>query len=186
LNSLKAQVNPHFLFNSLNSIYSQALVKSEQTAETVLELSNLLRYMLYEVGDDLVPLAKEVEMLENYIELQKLRVDDGAHVNMTISGDIEGVQIAPLLVFPLVENAFKHGLKGASEEAFVQIDWAIGAEIAVSIRNNLGSVDDMEKGKYGGIGLENVKRRLQLIYPGRHELKINQKDNEFHVNLLLK
>ncbi len=115
LNSLKTQVNPHFLFNSLNSIYSQALSKSDQTAETVLELSNLLRYMLYEVGEDKVDLSKELEMMENYIELQKLRLELGTDVKFNISGDVASQKIAPLLFFPLVENAFKHGAKGDSK-----------------------------------------------------------------------
>ncbi len=186
LNSLKAQVNPHFLFNSLNSIYSQALAKSDQTAETVLELSNLLRYMLYEVGDDLVLVSKEVEMLENYIELQKLRVEDAAHVSFVVNGNLSETKIAPLLVFPLVENAFKHGLKGSSEDAFVKIELKVDDQITFDIRNNMGQVDDMEQGKYGGIGLENVKRRLALIYPNRHQLEINTLENEFQVKLILK
>lgn len=186
LNSLKAQVNPHFLFNSLNSIYSQALAKSDQTAETVLELSNLLRYMLYEVGDDLVLVSKEVEMLENYIELQKLRLEDAAHVSFVVNGNLSETKIAPLLVFPLVENAFKHGLKGSSEDAFVKIELKVDDQITFDIRNNMGQVDDMEQGKYGGIGLENVKRRLALIYPNRHQLEINTLENEFQVKLILK
>lgn len=186
LNSLKAQVNPHFLFNSLNSIYSQALAKSDQTAETVLELSNLLRYMLYEVGDDLVLVSKEVEMLENYIELQKLRVEDAAHVSFVVNGNLSETKIAPLLVFPLVENAFKHGLKGSSEDAFVKIELNVEEQITFDVRNNMGQVDDMEQGKYGGIGLENVKRRLALIYPNRHQLEINALENEFQVKLILK
>ena len=186
LNSLKAQVNPHFLFNSLNSIYSQALTKSDQTAETVLELSNLLRYMLYEVGDDLVPVSKELEMLENYIELQKLRVENSTHVSFEVKGDVGNAKIAPLLVFPLVENAFKHGLKGDSEDAFVKITMTIQDQITFEVSNNRGHVDDMEQGKYGGIGLENVKRRLELIYPNRYQFKIDQTDNEFHVKLDLR
>jgi LytS/YehU family sensor histidine kinase len=186
LNSLKAQVNPHFLFNSLNSIYSQALAKSEQTADTVLELSNLLRYMLYEVGEDMVPLSKEIEMLENYIELQKLRVDESAHISWRVSGELEGVKIAPLLIFPLVENAFKHGLKGASEDSYVRVSVHVDQSILIEIENNIGEVDDMEKGKYGGIGLENVKRRLELIYPRQYELVIDDKDDSFHVKLELK
>lgn len=186
LNSLKAQVNPHFLFNSLNSIYSQALAKSDQTAETVLELSNLLRYMLYEVGEDMVPLEKEVEMIENYVELQKLRVENAEHVKFQIEGELDQVEIAPLLVFPLVENAFKHGLKGASQDAYVQIHLEVTDKIKFECKNNLGQVDDMEEGKYGGIGLENVKRRLELIYPDKYQLEINSDQNEFHVKLELR
>lgn len=186
LNSLKTQINPHFLFNSLNSIYSQALAKSEQTAETVLELSNLLRYMLYEVGEDQVLLVKEVEMLENYIELQKIRLDDQSKVQFLVKGDLDGVKVAPLLFFPLVENAFKHGLKGDEKEDYVSIELTINSGITFSIKNNLGQIDDMEKGKYGGIGLENVRRRLELIYPERHVFEVNKSEKDFQAKLILK
>lgn len=185
LNSLKTQINPHFLFNSLNSIYSQALAKSDQTSETVLELSNLLRYMLYEVEEDKVPLVKEVEMLENYIELQKLRLEDGSKVEFAVQGDLEKVVIAPLLLFPLVENAFKHGMKDSSEHLLITIKLKVGSSISFSILNKVGQIDDMEKGKYGGIGLENVKRRLELIYPDRHEFEIQKTETDFQVNLTL-
>ncbi|OEK00139.1 hypothetical protein BFP97_00790 [Roseivirga sp. 4D4] len=183
LNSLKSQVNPHFLFNSLNSIYSLALSKSEQTAETVLELSNLLRYMLYEVGDDKVELSKELEMLENYIELQKLRSDQSTKVTFNISGDPSDKHIAPLLFFPLVENSFKHGVKGVSDDGFITIDLELNEGIQLNIKNNKGLVDDMEKGKYGGIGLENVKRRLALIYPNKHLFEVIETQTDFEVKL---
>jgi LytS/YehU family sensor histidine kinase len=185
LNSLKTQINPHFLFNSLNSIYSQALAKSDQTSETVLELSNLLRYMLYEVEEEKVPLVKEVEMLENYIELQKLRMEDGSKVGFAVEGDLEKVVIAPLLLFPLVENAFKHGMKDSSEQALIDIKLKVGSSISFSILNKVGQIDDMEKGKYGGIGLENVKRRLELIYPDAHEFETLKTETKFQVSLKL-
>ena len=185
LNSLKAQVNPHFLFNSLNSIYSLALAKSNQTAETVLELSNLLRYMLYEVSEEKVDLDKEVEMIENYIELQKLRADDSTQVSFEIKGDLKDKKIAPLLLFPLIENAFKHGVKGVSDSAFIEMKLELEEDIRFGIRNNKGQVDDIEKGKYGGIGLENVKRRLELIYPKSHQFSIIEKADSFEVKLKL-
>lgn len=186
LNSLKTQINPHFLFNSLNSIYSQALVKSEQTAETVLELSNLLRYMLYEVGEDQVLLVKEVEMLENYIELQKIRLEDQSKVQFLVKGNLDGVKVAPLLFFPLVENAFKHGLKRDDKEDYVRIELTVNTDVSFSIKNNLGQIDDMEKGKYGGIGLENVRRRLELIYPDRHIFEVKKSEKDFQVKLIMK
>lgn len=187
LNSLKSQVNPHFLFNSLNSIYSQALAKSEQTPETVLELSNLLRYMLYEVGEATVDLGKEVEMMENYVELQKLRADASAQITFQIKGNSLDQKIAPLLFFPLIENSFKHGIKGASDRAYVKMVLTCNeGEIGFEIENNKGAVDDMEGGKYGGIGLENVKRRLSLIYPGKHEFVIEDRDEMYRVTLNIK
>ncbi|MBO3698220.1 sensor histidine kinase [Roseivirga sp. E12] len=185
LNSLKSQVNPHFLFNSLNSIYSLALSQSDQTAETVLELSNLLRYMLYEVGDDKVELSKELEMLENYIELQKLRADQSTKVTFNISGDPADKQIAPLLFFPLIENSFKHGVKGVSDDGFIDLQLDLSKGIELTLKNNKGQVDDMEEGKYGGIGLENVKRRLALIYPGKHIFEVNETDSVFEVKLTI-
>jgi LytS/YehU family sensor histidine kinase len=142
--------------------------------------------MLYEVGEDQVELAKEVEMLENYIELQKLRVENTHHVNFKVSGELGGVKIAPLLVFPLVENAFKHGLKGDSDNtSYVDIQLTINERIEFAIKNNIGQVDDIEKGRYGGIGLENVKRRLELIYPNQYQLDIDESEKEFHVKLTL-
>lgn len=186
LNSLKSQVNPHFLFNSLNSIYSLALAKSDQTAETVLELSNLLRYMLYEVGEEKVELSKELEMLENYIELQKLRSDQSTKISFNVIGDPSQHQIAPLLFFPLVENSFKHGVKGVSDSAYVNISLNLTDGITFTIKNNKGEVDDMEDGKYGGIGLENVKRRLALIYESNHQFNIVETENYFEVKLTIK
>ena len=186
LDSLKTQVNPHFLFNSLNSIYSLALAKSEQTADSVLELSNLLRYMLYEVGEDKVPLEKEVEMIENYIELQKLRADASTKVQFSVSGKIEAYKVAPLLFFPLIENAFKHGVKGVSEEGFIHIEMKLDKGLYFEISNNKGVVDDMEQGKYGGIGLENVKRRLELIYTNAHSFEIEETADLFTAKLTLK
>ena len=185
LNSLKTQVNPHFLFNSLNSIYSQALAKSDHTAESVLELSNLLRYMLYEVGEDKVNLVKELEMLENYIELQKLRADQSTRVTFRVTGDPEGRRIAPLLFFPLVENSFKHGVKGVSDSAYIDISLDLEHGVSFTIRNNKGKVDDMEKGMYGGIGLENVRRRLELIYPKSHTFVVSETATDFEVKLTI-
>lgn len=184
LNSLKSQVNPHFLFNSLNSIYSQALAKSEQTPDTVLELSNLLRYMLYEVGEAKVDLGKEVEMMENYVELQKLRADASSDISFQVNGHDLDKKVAPLLFFPLIENSFKHGVKGVSDQAYVHILLeSTEKEISFEIENNKGDVDDMEQGKYGGIGLENVKRRLSLIYPGKHKFAIEDGDDIYRVTL---
>ena len=184
LNSLKTQVNPHFLFNSLNSIYSLSLAKSERTPETVLELSNLLRYMLYEVGEDTADLGKELEMMESYVELQKLRADQSTEVSFKVTGEPNGIRIAPLLFFPLIENSFKHGVKGVSDQAYVRIHLnAQPKAVTFKIENNRGQVDDVEKGKFGGIGLENVKRRLSLIYPGKHHFKIEESESDYKVNL---
>lgn len=186
LNSLKSQVNPHFLFNSLNSIYSLSLAKSEQTPDTVLELSNLLRYMLYEVSEATVALSKEVEMMENYVELQKLRADASSDIRFQIKGNGLDQQIAPLLFFPLIENSFKHGVKAVSSQAYVHITLeANEGHVSFVIENNKGFIDDPEEGKYGGIGLGNVQRRLSLIYADRHEFKIEEDPQMYRVTLTI-
>ena len=141
LKSLKMQVNPHFLFNTLNSIYSLALAKHDKAGPAVLELSNLMRYMLYEVADKQVDLEKEVEMINNYLDLQKLRADDSTDIQFEIEGDPKSKTIAPLLFFPLIENSFKHGVKGVSDSAFVHMKLICAAvQIEFHISNNKGAM----------------------------------------------
>jgi sensor histidine kinase YesM len=183
LNSLKSQVNPHFFFNSLNSIYSLALKKDDRTPKVILELSQLMRYMLYEVGEEKVALEKELELMKTYIDLQRLRADDSTQIDFKIEGDVEGKMIAPLLFFPLIENSFKHGVKGTSNEGFVNIMLQLkGQYLTLGISNNKGETDDIEDGKFGGIGIENVKKRLKLIYP-KSELIIDDTAESFNVKV---
>ena len=120
LNSLKMQINPHFLFNSLNSLYSLARKKSDKAPDAILRLSNLMRYMIYEVSED-VPLSKEVDSINDYLDLQRLRINDDVVIEFQTTGALEDRMIAPLLFFPLIENSFKHGLKGEAGENFVRI-----------------------------------------------------------------
>ena len=187
LKGLKSQMNPHFLFNSLNSIYSLALNRSEKTPEVILKLSDIMRYVLYEAADDLIDLSKEIAYLKDYIELQKLRSGRRAEISLTINGDPERVQIAPLLLLPLVENSFKHGVKGETGKTFVHMELSVsdGCIIFV-VENNKGSTDNVEKDGGGGIGLVNVRKRLELLYPGRHELIIDDAQETFRVELMLK
>jgi sensor histidine kinase YesM len=185
LQSLRGQVNPHFLFNSLNSLYSLAREESEQTAEAILELSDLLRYMLYEAGDEKVNLSRELKVIEDYMELQKLRVDESTRIHFLITGDPDKKSIAPLLIFPLIENAFKHGVKGVSDSAFVDFELHSGETIRLRIRNNKGITDEPEEKREGGIGLENTRRRLELLYPNRHTFVIEDAEAYFEVNMEL-
>ncbi|MEP1034979.1 histidine kinase [Ekhidna sp.] len=183
LNSLKMQINPHFLFNSLNSMYSLALKKSDKTPDAILRLSNLMRYMIYEVSED-VPLSKEVESITDYLDLQKLRINEDAIITLETDGDLDSRMIAPLLFFPLIENSFKHGLKGEKDKNFVKINLTNNStNLSFHIINNKGEVDDSEHGKYGGIGLENVKKRLQLIYGAMGEMEINETVEQFEVKI---
>lgn len=186
LEALKAQVNPHFLFNSLNNLYGLALKGDRKTPESILKLSEVMRYMIYEAKDDKVPLSKEIIFLENYINLQKLRSGKLADISLGVEGYAEGLEIAPLLFAPFVENSFKHGVKAETGPSYVKVRILVeNGSLYFETKNNKGLIDDVEKSRFGGIGLENVKRRLDLIYPSKHELRIVDGENEFTVNLTL-
>lgn len=186
LKALKSQINPHFLFNSLNNIYSLALGKSGKTPDAILKLSGLMRYMLYESNADRVPLKQELHFIENYIDLQKLRSDRRSRIKFSRKGNPAGKTIAPLLFLPFIENGFKHGIKGDPEGGYVRIELAIqDSNIDLYIENNRGEVDRVENNEYNGIGLNNVKRRLELIYPGKHELEVQETRETFSIQLKL-
>ena len=180
---LKSQVNPHFLFNTLNNIYSLAYKQSPETPDAIMKLSLLMRYMLYESNDNLVSLQKEVEHLQNFIDLQKLRLREQTIIKFRTEGDLESKQIAPMLLMTLVENAFKHGLVSKNEIG-ISLDLKVtDQELLFSTVNNTSS---HKKGAFGGIGLENMKQRLHLLYPGRHKLTFEERDGTFYASLKLK
>lgn len=186
LKALKAQVNPHFLFNSLNSIYSLSLQKSEQTPEVILKLSEVLRYMIYESNEVRVPLKKELGYIQNYVELQKLRTRNPEAVEMNLKGKVDDQKIAPLILIVFIENAFKHGMKGDTVNQFIKIDIEVQKnEIHFVTANNAGKADDPEHTEFHGLGLDNVKRRLDLLYPGQYELKLSDTSDTFTVDLKL-
>ena len=186
LKALKAQINPHFFFNTLNNIYSMALDKNERLPNTILQLSDLMRYFLYESKDNFIPLEKELAVVNNYIALQKIRSDALLDLEMKSSGEINGQQIAPLLLITFLENAFKHGAKGKTEKAFIRIKTEIEKNRFIfSIENNKGVIDEIKTGDRGGLGLENVQRQLELLYPKKHVLTINNRKDSFAVLLQL-
>ncbi len=186
LSALKSQVNPHFLFNTLNGIYSMTLAQDGRLPSTVLQLSDLMRYFLYEAGDEWVPLEKEVSLLKNYIALQKIRLGDHLSVNLELPENLNGQRIAPLLLITFVENAFKHGDKQRKKGNFLEMKLETqGGGLDFRIANYKGKVDETGEEKYGGIGLENVKRRLALLYPGKHSLAVKEDDQRFYVELKL-
>lgn len=187
LKALKSQINPHFLFNSLNSIYSLARKNSPKVPEKVIQLSDLMRHIIYDSDVDFILLTSEIEMIKNYIELQNLRTPEKEKIEMEVNGRIEGKKIAPLIFLPFVENSFKHGLKSGAENPFVKIK--IGVEendLTFEIENSKGKTNEIIDSKYSGIGVENVKKRLGLIYPGQHSLKIDETDTTFKVVLQIK
>ena len=182
--ALKAQVNPHFFFNTLNSIYSLSLDKDDRLPSTVLQLSGIMRYYLYESKDDHVSLEKEVKILKDYIELQRIRSSDNLEIKLNINGDLSNKKISPLLLITFVENAFKHGAKGESGNSFIHLDIATKEnELYFTVKNNKGTVDEIDLKEFNGIGLENVRRRLALLYPGKHQLTIKEEENSFTVEL---
>lgn len=185
LKFLKSQFNPHFLFNSLNNLYGLALKKSEKTPEAILTLSSLLNYMLYECGNERIPLEKEIDMLNDFIELEKLRYGSRLNVDFNIKGKILGTEIAPTLLFPFIENSFKHGASNEYDKCWINIDLSVEENIFLFSIENIKSrknEDDLLY-KTEGIGLKNVKRQLDLIYPGRYELNITEKEKSFLVLL---
>ncbi len=182
--ALRSQINPHFLFNSLNSVYSLALHQSAKTPAVILKISDLMRYMLYEANEEKVPLKDELNFIENYFELQKLRSDEKAEINLNITGQTVNLKIAPLLFLPFIENSFKHGVKGDPESGFTRIGISVTDEyIQLAVINNKGKIEKIEKSEYQGIGLQNARRRLELLYPGKHVLLIDDKDSSFEVKL---
>lgn len=186
LQALRAQVNPHFLFNSLNSIYALVLKKSDNAPETVLRLSEILRYILYETRKEQVELATEIRYMKEYISLQRLRCGAHATIEVSVEGEADRRQIAPLLFLPLIENCFKHGIKGETGPSFVRIAWEIEAGlIRFATENNIGETDDPESETRQGIGIENLKKRLGLSYPGKHLLEISEQDDRFTVTMTI-
>ncbi|WP_205783206.1 sensor histidine kinase [Flagellimonas allohymeniacidonis] len=183
LQFLRTQINPHFLFNNLNNLYSHALEGSKKTPEIILELSGLLRYMLYECKEKFVPLDKEVEQLHNFIKLNKLQIEDRGIVRFDAKGIERGYRIAPLILIVFIENAFKHSQAGQSENIEIAIELEMKEDILhFHSANNYAPSEGLDT-IATGIGLKNVKKRLQLLYPDRHELKIHNDGKSYKVNL---
>jgi hypothetical protein len=184
LQLLKAQVHPHFLFNTLNNIYSFSLEGSPKTPELILKLSSLLSYMLYDCKAEEVRLEKEVEIMKDYIDLEKERYSNTIEISWNVEGDIRDNYISPLLMLPFLENAFKHGASEQIEKPWLGVD--------ISVANNLlkfkitNSKNEYIPHSSNGIGINNVKKRLELLYPGKYELKINDEGDFFAVSLMIK
>ena len=185
LSFLKSQINPHFLFNTLNNIYSLASVQSEKTAEAVMKLSSIMRYVLTEVKNDFVPLEKEILFVSHYIELQKLRLTDKSTVDFQIQGDPTGKMISPLLFLPFVENAFKYGIS-TREASPVLIMLQIGnPSLSFSVHNKKHPGGSMKSTENTGIGIINAKRRLDLLYNHNYQLQITEDPSSFSVQLTI-
>jgi len=182
LSFLKSQINPHFFFNTLNNIYSLAVVNSAKTAPTVMKLSSIMRYILTETKTDFVPLQNEIDFIKNYIDLQQVRLTDKVVLDFKVEGKVDDIQIAPLLFIPFVENAFKYGVS-AKEASLIDIRISTtNTLLSFSVTNTIAQADNTMQ-ETTGIGMNNVKRRLQLLYPDKHALVVKQDGNHFFVHL---
>lgn len=183
LSYLKAQINPHFLFNTLNSIYSLAIQKSEHTPTAVVKLSEMMRYVITESENDFVSLEKEINYVVDYIELQKIRLGDTVELIYSVNGELSGKKIAPLVLIPFVENAFKYGVN-AEENSDIRISINVGkGNIELVAFNNKVNVKASESSS--GLGVDNTRNRLRMLYPGKHWLTIKETVEYYSVSLII-
>ncbi len=189
LNFLKAQINPHFLFNVLNMAFSSATSKGDETTANIIErLSGLMRYMLYESNSEKVEIEKEIDYIQDYISLQKQRLssDTPVEIKFQATGDISTHTLAPLILVPFVENGFKHGIK-LDTKSFIHITLDV-TDHTLNFRaeNSTFNVEQTSSPTHSGIGLENVRKRLAILYPNKHQLNISEEDDKFLVELQIK
>ncbi len=183
LSFLRSQISPHFIFNVLNSLVYLIRNKPKQAESITIRLSELMRYMLYESGDRQVILKKELEYLKNYVELQTMRFGEDVEINFHLNGQHESHQIEPMLIIPFVENAFKHGI-GMIDHPVIDISVDMkGNKLVLQVRNKIPPNVNEVKDDSSGIGLKNVRRRLELLYPEKHNLLLEQKDHQFLTSL---
>ena len=184
LSYLKAQINPHFLFNTLNSIYSLAILKNEKTADAVVKLSDMMRYVLNDSNANFVVLETELNYISNYIELQRMRLTSNVILTYVCEGSVIDKKIAPLVLIPFIENAFKHGVN-SEENSAIDIHISISeTELKLQVKNNCVSTNNNTLNK-SGLGIENTRQRLNLLYPQNYTLNIIEKDSMFTVILVL-
>lgn len=188
LKFLKTQINPHFLFNTLNSLYALTIKKSDQAPEIVVKLSEMMRYMLYECNERRVPLEKEVKYIQNYLDLEALRQSNLVDIDFKVKGEVRNQKIAPLVFIPFLENCFKHGVNQQLDDAYVYATMEVkGEKLDFYIENSkTDALPTITNKPSGGIGLINVRRRLDLIYPGTHSIDIADQPHSYNVHLSLK
>lgn len=180
---LKTQINPHFLFNALNNIYALSIIKSERTPGMVLKLSDMLRFTLYDSESKKVKLRREIDYISNYIEFQKLKADTDLNIQVDTGGVNEEFMIEPMLLIPFIENSFKHGNIDNPKKGWLQVSVkTLGPILVFQVRNSLPPIA-INKDLVGGIGVENVRKRLEILYPGRYEMRIDKTETDFGVFL---
>lgn len=183
---LKSQINPHFLFNTLNNIHTLVYKQAPAAPEAVVQLASLMRYMIYESNASLVPLSREMDYLQDYISLQQLKYKNSPVVDLQITGNTDNCRVAPLLFIHLLENAYKHS-PARLEPGDVKVSMVLSENtLTFSVQNPIGRKQGRTLEEPGGIGLPNVRKRLALLYPGQHTLEIRSSEDTFAVNLTIK
>ncbi|MBN2663783.1 MAG: histidine kinase [Bacteroidales bacterium] len=182
---LRSQIDPHFLFNTLNNINSFTVTNPEKASFATIKLSEIMRYMLYEASNEKVQLKNEINYIKNYLEIQQLRYKDKDFVDFKIDGNCENILIPPMLFIPFVENAFKHGSKSKEKKITINLS-ANSREIEFEISNFKRELNETEKNRPKGIGIVNIKRRLELLFPEKYDLKIIENKETFNVSLFIK
>lgn len=186
LQVLRAQVHPHFLFNTLNTIYSLTLRKADNAPEIVQKLSGLLRYMFRECNAPTVPLTKEIKLIQDYTRLEQIRYGNRLHISLDFKGELANKQIAPLLLIPFMENAFKHGASEQTDQAFISLTMlGLRNQLIFSLKNSKNDHSHRPNHVNSGLGLANVRKRLELIYPNRHQLTIRSETTRYLVELMI-
>lgn len=188
LNVLKAQLHPHFLFNTMNNLYALSIEKSSKTSEGIARISDLLRSVLYECNDSEIYLDKEISLIENYIDLEKMRYGDRLNVRFEVTGPVDKMKIAPMMLFTFVENSFKHGSSNDPENPFIRIELEVNErELFFYAENSKPNVQTPNsRTNSGGIGLANVRKRLEIIYKDKYELKCGDEACSYNVILRIK
>lgn len=187
LQLLKAQLHPHFLFNTLNNLYAHSLEASPRCPEIVMKLSELLRFMIYESNTPKMSLAREIQVLQSYITLEEMRYGDRIDISVAIEGDIEKYQIAPFLLLPFLENAFKHGTSKQLDQCWISLNMSVeNSEMIFKLINSINPQSDEETKEPGGLGLMNVRKRLELLYKDKYSIETKKLEEVFVVDLKIK
>lgn len=185
LHYLKGQINPHFLFNSLNVLYSLAIEEKQEVTNAILQLSDILRYVIYDIEAGKISIKKEIELIKNYIEFEKNRHVTGSNIEFKFTAD-ETIEIHPMLLLPLLENSFKHGLKSGLKNPYIDVKLnAKNKKIEFTISNNFKEITNHHRKDYKGIGLKNIQENLALIYPNKHHFSIEKNKDVFIVTLTI-
>lgn len=185
LSYLRSQINPHFFFNTLNNLYGLALKKSDKTPEVVMKLSELMSYVLYDADKETVPLTKELDQVERYIALEQIRYENRFDVQFGTEGEVDHFPIPPLILLPFVENSFKHGVNKSTKDGWVDILVSVNDQaFEFTIRNSIPK-NNSEAKETGGLGISNVKKRLELLYGDKQQLECTEMENEYIVKLTI-